>query len=142
MPIMSVNSFFYSFSYMRSLREIALTLRYNVFFLLFCVSTLAFIIKKNVPNLSMAIILSASAGLVIIFANGPLLNVIMGRQATVARVGVTIDTWFFVATYALLTTLFWKKGFEVALLCSMIITTILYFIAPLLLNAPHINIHV
>lgn len=122
------------------LRKFLPNIRFDLFFLLFCICGLAFVIKKILKNTSLSLIVPICVILAAILPLFPfifscLIRSHCDRDAVIRQ--------FFVPTiYIVLGMLFWKKGLEVALLCSIVITTILYFIAPLLLNTPHINMYI
>jgi len=102
-------------------------IRFDLFGLLFCVSGLAFIIKKLTKNISMSVVMSTAVGLIIAV---PLLyDCYRALLGNFSWLGVAQDLYG-IGTIALIMALFWRKGLEAALLCRVVIVTILYLIAP------------
>ena len=122
-PIASLNFFSWNF-----LRYLTFALRFDIPILLFGLTLIAFIIKKIAQNASLSFIMPISIILLSLLIHAAPLIACLFFDCGLEKV---IDLLYTPFTTAVLGVLFWKKGFEAALLCSIIITTILYFVVPL-----------
>lgn len=95
----------------------------GVFLLLFCLCGLALLLKKIIKNISTTTIDHVSVVVIAV-----LRNIIpwMWKSGFVFM----IDPLIGFATDTVLGVLFWKKGFETAVLCHFVIVFILYVITP------------
>ena len=95
--------------------------------LLFWMSGLALLIKTITRSAAMNVIMYASIVLIaLLFDTGTLIW-------NFGITGITLDAAMACAVSIVIGVLFWRKGFEAAVLCHMIIAAIFYMVAPLLL---------
>ncbi len=110
------------------------SLRMDLFTLLFGICGLAFIIKKVAKNVAISSIIPISIGLMTIVPYLPLLFDCIMRGFS-SNIPFLISSLWKSAEWLLIALLFWKKGLEAALACEMVIVTIIYLIAPLVILA-------
>jgi hypothetical protein len=109
--------------------KIVPTMRFDLIFLLLGVCGSVFIIKKIVKNISLTVLMPICIVLISIL---PLLIILFDcvtRSRCLAE--VLIRESFMSISCIILGMLFWKKGLEAALIYHVIVMTILYLIAPI-----------
>lgn len=136
MPIVAIN-LFSNISPIEFLSMVLSLIRFDLMILLFCVSGIAFIIKKLAKKAPLSVVMPICGGLVGILPHAALLILFMVGSYPLdhdLRSFVVIDSLFDVVTYVLLTRLFWKKGLETAILCHVVIIAILRMIVPTIIT--------
>ena len=129
LPSPSLSVFFYEHSgvlFYKSFFSVFSILGYDVSMFLFSLCGIALLIKKITKNISVTAIDHVSVVLVAVLHN---IVPWLWKFGTVFM----IDPIIGFATDMVLGVLFWKKGFETAVLCHFVIAIILYAIAPAVL---------
>jgi hypothetical protein len=110
------------------------SLRTDLMMLLFGLCGLVFLMKKIAKNAAVSTIMPISIGLMIIAPYVPVLydSIIRGFSPNITFL---ISSLFASAQWLLIALLFWKKGLETALTCEVVIASIIYLIAPVVLFA-------
>lgn len=108
-------------------KTILLLLRFDLFVLLFCICGLAFIIRKIMARVQLSTIMPISIIVSCLLIH---LFLLFNPQAH-----IVVDALYSVVTCVLLGMLFWKKNLEAALLCHVIIITLLYLFGPMVVSA-------
>jgi hypothetical protein len=113
----------------RTLGSLLLFVVYDINLLLFWMAGLALLIKKITKSDAMDLIVYTSIALVAFLGNmsSPIWHFGIMAFAIGPMVRCRIDV--------VLGVLFWKKGFETAVLCHFIIVLIFYLIAPMIMSA-------
>jgi hypothetical protein len=124
----------YFFSY-KTLMILLATIQYDIRLLLFWISGLALLIKKVTRSASMDTIMYTSIVLIALLFNmsSPMWN--LGTSLILSNPMLVFGPAMRCGIDIMLGTLFWKKGFEVAVLCHVIIVFLFYTLKPLLLNS-------
>lgn len=104
-------------------RLLTLSLRFEIPMLLFCLPLIAVIFKKVARDASLNTIMPISIIMLFLLIHAAPLLACLYFKCGLERF---IDLLYIPFTTAVLATLFWKKGFEAAVLCSMMSATILY----------------
>lgn len=106
-------------------------MRFDLFVLLFGVCGLAFVIKKIAKDVSLSVIMPICIVAISILPVSVLLFDCFTRFGCAGA--MVAGNFFMIGSNILLGVLFWKKGLEAALLYGMIVCTILYLIAPVVM---------
>jgi hypothetical protein len=135
-PVTTIRLFFdapsYDFLY-QALPNIFSAFGYGIFVLLFSVAGFALLIKKVTKNASLSILMPVSIILVTFLRN--VVPLIWTFGTAVAVVDPYINCAVACSIDVLLGMLFWKKGFEIAVLCHLVMSFIFYIVAPIIIIA-------
>lgn len=135
-PVTTISLFFdapsYDFLY-RALPNVFSVFGYGIFVLLFLIAGFALLIKNITKNASLSILMPVSIILVTLLRN--VVPLIWNFGTAVIVVAPYVNCAVACSIDVLLGMLFWKKGFETAVLCHLVMSFIFYIVAPMVIIA-------